>query len=307
VNRTDDSIGDTFTASVAAEHIHRLAEGPVWDAPRSRVLWVDIERGQVFEGRFEDGTRIVATTRHQFEETVGAVVSSATGALLVAGRDSLVVIDDAGRRPLGPPLMPPGQARRFNDGGCDPAGRFLIGSLALDDEQADRHAEALFRLEFGGAVSTLDDDLGLSNGLAWSPDGTEFYSIDTVPGIVWVRSYDPGTGDYGERRVLLDIDGSPDGMCVDENGNLWIAIWGAGQIRCYTPAGEQLATVRVAAPHTSSVAFIGADLGTLLITTASKELTERQLEEFPDSGRLFLADVGVRGLPTTPWRGDTVN
>ena len=183
----------------------------------------------------EGRERIVATATHQFEGTVGAVVSSAAGALLVAGRDSLVVIDDDGRRPLGPPLLPPGPARRFNDGGCDPAGRFLIGSLALDDEQAARHAEALFRLEFDGSVSELDADLGLSNGLAWSPDGTEFYSIDTVPGIVWVRSYEPVTGAYGERRVLLDIDGAPDGMCVDEHGNLWIAIWGAGEIRCYTP------------------------------------------------------------------------
>jgi sugar lactone lactonase YvrE len=294
----------TFTARVAAEHIHRCAEGPVWDAARGRVLWVDIEPGQVFEGRLQSRDRIVRTATHQFDGTVGAVVSSLAGSLLVAGRDSLVVIDDDGRRPLGPPLFPPGPARRFNDGGCDPAGRFLIGSLALDEEQAARRAEALFRLEFDGSVTELDADLGLSNGLAWSADGTEFYSIDTAPGIVWVRSYEPDTGAYGERRVLLDIDGAPDGMCVDENGNLWIAIWGAGEIRCYTTGGEQLAVVRVAAPHTSSVAFIGADLDTLFITTASKELTDRQLEDFPDSGRLFVADVGVRGLPTTPWRGE---
>jgi sugar lactone lactonase YvrE len=294
-----------FTAQVAAEHIHRCAEGPVWDAERGRVLWVDIEAGQVFEGHFEvgaSGDRIVPAATHQFDGTVGAVVPSNAGALLVAGRDSLVVIDDAGRRPLGPPLLPPGTARRFNDGGCDPAGRFLIGSLALDDEQAARHAEALYRLEFDGSVSVLDTDLGLSNGLAWSPDGTEFYSIDTAASIVWVRPCEPVSGTCGDRRVLLRIDGAPDGMCVDEHGNLWICIWGAGEIRCYASDGEQLAVVRVPAPHTSSVAFVGADLDTLLITTASKELTEEQLAEFPDSGRLFLADVGVRGLPTTPWR-----
>ncbi len=295
----------TFTARVAARHIHRLAEGPVWDAARDRVLWVDIEAGQVFEGLLHDGAagdRIVATARHQFEGTVGAVVPSETGELLVAATNRLVLIDDDGRRPLGPALLPPGTARRFNDGGCDPAGRFLIGSLALDDEQAARHAEGLYRLEFDGSVSELDSDLGLSNGLAWSPDGTQFYSIDTDASIVWVRSYDPVGGEYGHRQVLLRIDGAPDGMCVDEQGNLWIAIWGAGEIRCHAPGGEQLAVVRVPAPHTSSVAFIGQDLGTLLITTARKELTDRQLAEFPDSGRLFLADVGVRGLPTTPWR-----
>jgi len=297
----------SFPARVAAQHIHRLAEGPVWDAARGRVLWVDIEGGEVFEGRCEGGERIVTSNRYQFEGTVGAVVSSAAGELLVAGPDSLVVIDDDGRRPLGPPLLPPGWARRFNDGGCDPAGRFLIGSLALDDEQGARHVEALYRLEIDGSVTEMDADLGLSNGLAWSPDGTEFYSIDTAASVVWVRPYEPVSGGYGDRRVLLHIDGAPDGMCVDEHGNLWISIWGAGEIRCYTPDGEQLAVVRVPAPHTSSVAFIGGDLGTLLITTASKELTAEQLDEFPDSGRLFLADVGVRGLPTTPWRGDSVD
>jgi sugar lactone lactonase YvrE len=95
-------------------------------------------------------------------------------------------------------------------------------------------------------------------------------------------------------------------MCVDQDGNLWIAIWGAGEVRCYSPSGRQQAVVHVAAPHTSSVAFIGEGLDTLLITTAREDLSPAQLVEFPDSGRLFTADVGIRGLPTTPWVGPSL-
>ena len=100
-----------------------------------------------------------------------------------------------------------------------------------------------------------------------------------------------GTGAVGRRREFLRLDGSPDGMCADEQGNLWIAIWGAGQVRCYSPAGEQRAVVDVPAPNTTSVAFVGPTLETLLITTASEQLSATQLARYPNSGRLFIAHV----------------
>jgi sugar lactone lactonase YvrE len=295
----------TFTAAAASSQQHRLAEGPAWDAGRQRVLWVDIDAGQVFEGRF-DGHRVQQTARHDFPGTVGAVVSSADGMLLVAAGHSLVSLNRAGGRHRLTRVLSIDRASRLNDGACDPAGRFLIGSLALVDDPAAKPRELLGRQEFDGSITVLDADLALSNGLAWSPSGSDFYSIDTLPGIVWVRSYDPESGRVGEREVLLQLDDLPDGMCVDIDGNLWIAIWGAGQVRCYSPTGTLLATVFVPAPNTTSVAFIGPHLDTLLITTASKDLTSAQLQEFPDSGRLFTVDVGTSGLPTTPWHGDPV-
>jgi sugar lactone lactonase YvrE len=92
-------------------------------------------------------------------------------------------------------------------------------------------------------------------------------------------------------------------MCVDAEGNLWVAIWGAGQVRCFSPDGEPLATVEVAAPNTSSVALVGPNLDTLLITTASEQLSADQLAQYPDSGKLFTAEVGARGLPVPYWSG----
>jgi sugar lactone lactonase YvrE len=288
-----------YRASLAAPEVYGLSEGPVWDAERERVLWVDINVGNVHIGTFADG-RMVPTERLSFPGTVGAVVCSADGTLLVAGARHLHTIRADGSREDGVQVIPDDKASRLNDGGCDPVGRFLVGSLCLDDREQD---EQLLRIE-GSQVTVIDDDLSLSNGLAWSPDGTRFYSIDTIPGVVWVRDYDCDTGHWGERRVLLKIsDGSPDGMCLDRDGNLWIAIWGAGEVRCFTPSGEQLATIEVPAPNTSCVAFVGPELDTLLITTASEQLTPEQLQQYPDSGKLFTAKVGTTGLPVPTWSG----
>jgi len=290
----------TSTAVPVTAEAYRLSEGPVWDADRDRVLWVDIPAGRVHEGKFAGGA-LIATAQHDFPATVGAVVPARDGSLLVAAHDRLVRLGAAGRRSLAAPVLPAGKNSRFNDGACDPAGRFLIGSMALDNRHCD---DVLYRLEIDGTASELDTDLSLSNGLCWSPDGATMYSIDTTPGTIWVRDYHASDGSTGLRRPFLQLpDVSPDGMCADADGNLWIAIFGGGQVRCYSPSGDLLATVVVPAPNTSSVAFIGTKLDTLLITTGREGLSAGQLAEFPDSGKLFTAEVGVRGLATTSWCG----
>jgi sugar lactone lactonase YvrE len=289
-----------YRASAASDERYELAEGPVWDPARRRLLWVDIEAAAVLEGELRDG-QVLRTARHRFHGTVGAVACADDGRLLVAGHQRLVATDPAGTAFGTRKLLPEDQASRLNDGGCDPAGRFLVGTMALDDREGE---ERLCRLEPDGRLTSIDDDLTVSNGLAWSPDGTRLYSVDSEPGDVWVREYDVDAGEVGVRKRFLRIDdGTPDGMCADVDGNLWIAMFGAGEVRCYAPSGQQLATVEVDAPNTTSVAFVGPDLATLLVTTAQHELTPEELEEHPDSGRLFLADVGTRGLPVAPWNG----
>lgn len=286
-----------WTATAASAGVFGLGEGPLWDAPRERLLWVDVNAGTVHEGRL-DGDDVVPTGARHYDRTVGAVVCSAAGDLLVAGAQTLITAPGSGPR-----IVPAGARRRLNDGGCDPAGAFLVGTMALDGA---RGGDALVRVERDGTVTVLDDDLTLSNGLAWSPDGALLYSIDSIPGVVWVRSYDAATGVTGPRREWLRItDGLPDGMCVDAEGHLWIAIWGTGQVRRYTPAGRLAGTIEVPAPHTTSVAFAGADLDLLLITTATAQLGADRLAAYPQSGRLFRARVGVTGLPVTPWAGPT--
>lgn len=279
------------------EPAYALAEGPVWDAARRRVLWVDIPNGLVVEGRL-DGEHLAIEQSHEFDAYVGTVAVADDGSLLVAETRSLTHIAPDGTR-SGNPVDAVGPDDRLNDGLVDAAGRFLVGTLSLT---GNHRSQRLLQIRPDG-TTVLDDDLGLANGMAFSPDGSLLYSVDSVPGTVWVRAYDQASGATGARELLLDLsDVTPDGLAVDERGRLWIAIWGSGEVRCYTPVGEQVAAVDVPAPHTSSVAFVGDDLDRLLITTARTELTDAQLDEHPLSGSLFLADPGCRGLPTNTHR-----
>lgn len=277
-----------------------LAEGPVWDAARSRLLWVDIVGGLVLEGVLgADGVEV--TGQHRFDGTVGAVAVADDGALLVAAQEHLVVVRPDGTREDGPRVVPAGSGRRLNDGSTDPSGCFLVGTLSMDGPS---EAEVLVRLEADGALTTLDDDLGLSNGLAWTADGRRLLSVDTARQTVFVRDYDPVTGAVGERRVHLRLDdGSPDGMAMDADDHLWVAVWGAGEVRRFGPDGSLVDRLAVPAPHTSCVAFAGDDLRTLVVTTARDGLHDDQLRAHPDSGRLFCARVDVPGVPVATWSG----
>jgi sugar lactone lactonase YvrE len=287
-----------FTAVRATDQRYQLAEGPVWDDCGERILWVDIPAGDVLAGELR-GSAIVPTAAYHVDKTVGAVALAGDQGLVVAGHHSVFLVDAAGGSSEIARLVPEGRQRRLNDGKCDPAGRFLVGTLALGDHVQ----ESLFVVDAAGGVELVDDDLQLSNGLGWSPDGTTMYSIDTTPGIVWARSYDPATGTRGERHEVLRVtDGSPDGMCVDAEGALWVAIWGRGEVRSFSPRGELLGTVSVPAPHTSCVTFAGAGLDVLVISTAMDDLSSEQLDAYPDSGALFVADVGTRGLPAAKWQ-----
>lgn len=277
-----------------------LGEGPVWDPIRQAVLWVDILRGIVFSGRLDDRGRVSGVEEVTFSGAVGAVAIAEDGSWIVAETHTLVHRLTSGAVRELARVVPADETRRTNDGKPDPAGRFLVGTLQTDGES---EREVLSRLENDGSLTTIDDDLTLSNGLAWSSDGSVLYSVDTLRHVVHARSYDAATGAHGPRRVLVEVDGLPDGLCCDEEGFLWLAIWGRGEVRRYSPDGVLERTLRVPAPHVSSLAFAGSDLDILVITTATEDLTEEQLSAFPLSGKLFTVRPGVRGLPVAPWSG----
>jgi sugar lactone lactonase YvrE len=290
-----------WTAEPATVDSYQLAEGPVWDGARRRLLWVDIVNGAVLTGTL-DGRRIQTTSRLDFGCMVSAVTVAADGRLLVAAHDRLLTVEVDGTRTDGPVIVADSRAARLNDGKTDSAGRFLVGTMALD---SDAVGQRLVSVDGSGAVTTVDDDLTLSNGLAWSVDGRRLYNSDTVAGVVYVRDYDSGTGRTGERRVHLRVDdgGMPDGICMDSADHLWVAVWGGGEVRRFSPDGELTGRVEVAAPHSSSVAFAGEGLDVMVVTTARDDLTDDQLRAFPDSGRLFTVPVDVPGAVVAPWVG----
>jgi sugar lactone lactonase YvrE len=279
-----------------------LAEGPLWDAARHRLLWVDIYAGTVHQGVLDGALVVPGEPIHQADGMVGAVVLAADGSLLVAEQEVLVVLrpDGTGRREL-VRVVPAGEERRLNDGATDPAGRFLVGTMSLGGSTG---RETLVRLEDDGSLTTLDDDLGLSNGLAWSGDGLRFWSHDTERRAINVRDYDPATGAVGKREVHLTLEtGHPDGCAIDSEDHLWVAVFGQGEVRRYAPDGALVRTVEVPAPHTTSVAFAGDDLRTLVITTGSFELTDEERSAHPLSGHLFTIRTDVPGRPVPVWRG----
>jgi len=194
---------------------------------------------------------------------------------------------------------------RFNDGKCDPAGRFWAGSMAYDFAKG---AGGLYCMDRDLSVRKVLSDISISNGLVWTEDQATFYYIDSLAFQIAAFDYDVATGEIANRRVVVKLPeavGFLDGMSIDVNGNLWVAIYGAGQVRCWNPAsGELLDTVEVpGAKLTTSCAFGGPNLDELYITSASEGLTEQEKEEQPLAGSLFRAELDVSGVPAFEFAG----
>jgi len=290
-----EDVPSVGTARLATDVSLYLAEGPVWDGIRERILWVDIMSGTVYAGRLTTDGTVRVGERYDFPDTAGAVAVAETGELVVAGTHRLYFRSADGAIRAGAELVS-GEGRRFNDGKPDPRGRFVVGTLGPG-------GEVLMRVD-GDEATVLDDDLSLSNGLAWSTDGSRFHSIDTWAQRIHVRDYDAETGSTGRREVFLQFEhGAPDGMTTDAEDHLWVAMWGEGCVLRISPDRRIVARVDVPAPHATSVQFAGPDLDTLVITTATEHLTAEQLRAYPLSGRLFTATPGVRGNPPYLWNG----
>ncbi|MFW6598947.1 SMP-30/gluconolactonase/LRE family protein [Propionibacteriaceae bacterium Y2011] len=278
---------------------HRLAEGPVWDPVRERVLWVDIPAGRIRTATLTSDGDLAPAEQVSVGGSVGAVAVSADDHWIIAGATGILQRDASGLITAGARVLPGDSGRRLNDGKPDPAGRFVVGSLRSD---GDSSTEVLVRIESDDSVTTLDDDLALSNGLAWTRDGSCMFSVDTLRRVIHRRSYDPSSGGVGPRTDFAHVDdGLPDGICLDAEEHLWVAIWGRGEVRRLSPSGDHVDTVTVPAPLVSSVAFVGKDLRSMVITTAAGGLTTAERQRHPLSGHLFLTEPDTPGLPMTAW------
>jgi sugar lactone lactonase YvrE len=271
-----------------------LGEGALWHPAEKRLYWVDIEDRELH--LFDPATG--KDKVWPVGERVGTVVPVVEGGALVALQNGIHFIDtDTGK--LDCITNPIEQDDiRFNDGKCDPAGRFWVGSMALDSREG---AAVLYRMGKDGSIQQVLDNLTVSNGLVWTADRKKMYFIDTPTRQVQAFDYDDETGAITKRDEVIAIpesEGKPDGMAIDAEGMLWIALYGGGGVGRWDPnTGELLQKVTVPAPHTTSCAFGGADLGTLYITTARDGLDDEQLKEYPSSGGLFAIEPGATGVP----------
>ena len=272
-----------------------VGEGPVWDDASGTLVWVDIMSNAVH--RYDPATgRDVSIDVGQ---PVGAAVLRRGGpGLALALRDGFGMLDEgSGQVQLVAAVEADVPTNRMNDGKCDPGGRFWAGTMAFEVSPG---VAALYRLDPDLKVHRMLSGVTLSNGLGWSPDGRQMYYIDSVTHGVDVFDFEPADGSLGERRRLITIppdEGLPDGMTVDAEGGLWIALHGSGSIRRYMPDGRVDRVVRVPPTMVTCCAFGGPDLTDLYITTMSLGLSETARRAQPLSGGLFRCRPGVRGLP----------
>lgn len=283
-------------AELALDVRCRLGEGPVWDERAQELYFVDIMGEQVHGWRPAQSPGQRAHRSFPVGRPVGAVVLREDGGLVLAAYDGffLAEADGSGLRPFGTVSID-GTLVRFNDGKVDPWGRFLAGTMDWGHKEPNG---SLYMLSGDGSVTTLLDRVVISNGLAWPADLRTFYYIDTPRRSVDAFDLDPETGALTGRRVVAQFpsDAHPDGMAIDDEGYLWVALWGGSRVERIDPSsGEHVAVVHLPTAHVSSVAFGGPHLDDLYITTAQEDLPPEVLAADPQAGSLFVAHPGVSG------------
>jgi sugar lactone lactonase YvrE len=269
----------------------RLGESPRWDPDTGELLWVDIAAGTVHLSR-GGGDRALSLDR-----TVTAVARIDSDCLLAVLADAVAVLD----RGLGkltaiePVAQAPGL--RLNDAACDSRGRLWMGSMSADG--SDRGAGRLYRVE-RGTIAPMLDGIGLSNGIGWSPDESRMYYVDSTTQRIDVFDYELSHGEISNRRPFVEIDpadGIPDGLCVDGQGGVWVALFGGAAVRRYTPEGELERVIEVPADNVTACAFGGPTGNQLFVTTAAERLPPTRVQLQPNAGAVFVVDTAWSGPP----------
>ncbi|MFS1511512.1 SMP-30/gluconolactonase/LRE family protein [Chengkuizengella sp. SCS-71B] len=278
-----------------------LGEGPCWDDEEQCLYWVDIleEKLHIYNLNEESNRTI------QMEQAPGAVVRRNNGGLVLAMLDGFFTYNIQSQK-LEKIVDPESHLpeNRFNDGKCDPAGRFWAGSMRLDLEH---DKAALYCLDTDLTVKKMLEPVSVSNGLAWSPDFTTMYYIDTPTQQVVAYDYNMRTGEITNKKVVVTIpleEGGPDGMTIDAEGKLWVAHWGGYKVSRWDPEkGKQIGEVRVPAKQVTSCTFGGENFDELYITTANVGLDAEEMEQYPYSGGLFSVKMNIKGTPSYKFKG----
>ncbi|WP_228484717.1 SMP-30/gluconolactonase/LRE family protein [Microbacterium cremeum] len=267
-------------------------EGAFWDAATGRIRFVDMLRGDVMTW---DGT---ALRRDHLSDVAAVIRARADGGYVVATERGFALTDDALTidREI-PVFADPGL--RMNEGACDAAGRFYCGSMAYD---ANPDAGRVYRLDPDLSVHVALDGVTIPNGLVWTAAGDVALHADTREGVIWAYDFDSETGAFGDRRPHVRFNGTagvPDGMAIDEDDGVWVAMWGGGAVRRYTAAGVLDLTIPLPTVNVTSCAFGGPDRRTLYITTSRQGLADPE----PEAGGLFAVETEVTGAPVHAFGG----
>lgn len=265
-----------------------LGEGPVWDEKNQTLYWLDI-----LEKRIYAGVELFA----QLDDLIGCFAVQKNGNFLLGKRASFVDFEPASSRQSVLASVNESATNRINDGKCDPAGRFIAGTMDMNEKDP---TGSLYSFD-GSKVTRLLDGIRISNGLTWSTDFKTFYYNDTPTLEVKAFDYDLASGQIANPRIAIRVPealGWPDGMTSDTEGNLWIAMWGGAKVTRWDPrTGQLLEQIPVPALQSSSVAFGGKNRNELYITSARKGMSEADLQKYPLSGGLFKVVTKYEGMP----------
>ncbi len=273
-----------------------LGEGAIWNHKTGELLWINIS-AKILNFYNEDLRNNKEMLTGQI---IGTVVPAESGQVIVALKNGIYSLDpETGTKKL---IVNPEdtiQGNRFNDGKCDPAGRFWAGTMNMNGE---KEKGALYRLDKDSSIHKMIENVSISNGIVWNAKNGKMYYIDTPTQKVMSYSYNNETGEISNRQVAVEVPaemGAPDGMTIDSEGNIWVALWGGSAVGCWNPEiGELLRTIKVPAKNVTSCAFGGPGLETLYITTARQGTTKEELEKFPHAGGLFKTRTGAKGVET---------
>jgi len=269
-----------------------VAESPVWDSVRGRLLFCDIYGQRIHALSLSDGTR----ETYELPEVVGSFGLCRSGKLIVALRHRVVLFDPQTPRveDLTGAVVEP-RTNRMNDGKVGPDGAFWVGSM--DENTPRQPTGALYRVASDGRIERKADGYAASNGLAWSPDGRIMYHSDSTAGVIEAWDFDPATGRMSERRhiaTLSSADGRPDGAATDDEGNYWSAGPSAGCINKFSPRGDLLEKLPFPVPGPTMPCFAGQQL---FVTTLREGKAPAVLQQFPTLGGLFRAGAPATGAP----------
>jgi sugar lactone lactonase YvrE len=269
-------------------------EGPFWDGAQDRLLLVDMLAGAVVEVDADGGTR-----RHQVAGVTAALRARRGGGYVLATEDRFVLLHPNLTEETALPPVFTDPLLRMNDGGCDPQGRFYCGTMAYAETP---EAGTLYRLDPGGDVSVVLRNVTISNGLQWDAAGGTVFYADTPTDRVDRFRFDPESGAFTERRPFVEITGGghPDGMAIDEEDGLWVALWGGGAVHRYDADGRLDLVVDLPVTNVTACAFGGPERRTLFISTSRQGLGP---DDEPDAGAVFRFEAGVRGAPQHAFAG----
>jgi sugar lactone lactonase YvrE len=274
-----------------------LGECPRWDAAAERIRWIDVTGAKLRSCDLDGGS----STTVELPEYVGSFALRANGGLLMAYRRRIALRDADGTEIAieVPANVWDGTRERFNDGSCDAKGRFWVGTM---DRRLSEAVGCLYRIDPDGQIHRMASGFGLSNGIAWSPDGRTMYQCDSRPPVIYAYDFDRETGAIGERRTFAEFPsewGMPDGCATDVDGHLWVAAPDAGQIMRFDPAGARERAVATPASRPTSVAFAGSSLETLVVTS----MRLHDAPSGPQDGSLYVFEAPAPGLPTHAFAG----